>query len=80
MDPNRFASMVQKMIYRFGNKRNAPLDSKDMHLWLQKICTSGFKRYAPLAPKDMHLWLQIVLRLRLQNMHLWQQKICTSGS
>ena len=42
----------------FGNKRY-------MHLWLQKIWTSGSRKNAPLTPKDLNLW---------------QQKICVSTS
>ena len=52
---------------------------RDIHLWLQKICTfvsklicsSGCKKHAPLATKDMYLWLRI-------DLHFWFKKRFTS--
>ena len=90
--PNRFAPLAPKMIHTFGNKRNAPLFLKHMHLWLQMIRISCSKRYAPLATKDMHIWQQkvwitgsniwqlwfsMMFNFESKRIYLWFQKTCS---
>ena len=36
--------IMLQMICTSDHKRFAPLATKDMHLWLKKICTSGTKK------------------------------------